>query len=92
MSSFEEAIEAYYEAKKTYTKILDEAFENRAAQEKLSQYGHPTRDSKETKQPAQEEQDLHQSSMADETRLIAMELEAARLGKGKEKEEPVGKK
>ena len=96
MPSLEEQVDAYYEAKKSYTELLNQALETRKSREKSSQHGLADKESEETKQPAQEEPPTPQTSMADEIRSIIKEMDAASLGKGKEKEKekqgPVGKK
>ncbi len=92
MPSLEEDVDAYYEAKKSYTEVLKKALEIRTSREETSQHGLTAKEPEETKQPAQEEPPNPQSSMSDEIRSIIKEMEAASLGKGKEKEEPIGKK
>ena len=92
MPSLEEEIDAYYEAKKSYTEVLMKALEIRKSHEEASEHSHTADESEETKQPAQEEPPTSQSSIGDEIRSIIKEMDAASLGKGKEKEGPVGKK
>ena len=94
MPSLEEQVDAYYEAKKKYTELLHQALEIRKSREETSQHGLAAKEPEETKQPAQEEPPTSQTSMADEIRSIIKEMDAASLGKGKEKEKqgPVGKK
>ena len=92
MPSLEEDIDAYYEAKKSYTEVLMKALEIRKSREEASEHSHTTKEPEETKQSAQEEPPTPQSSMGDEIRSIIKDMDAASLGKGKEKEGPVGKK
>lgn len=96
MPSLEEEVDAYYEAKKSYTALLNQALEARKSREESSQHGLADKEPEETKQPAQEEPSTPQTSMADEIRSIIREMDAASLGKGKEKEKgkegPTGKK
>ena len=94
MPSLEEEIDAYYEAKKTYTEVLMKALEIRKSHEEASEHSHTAKEPEETKQPAQEEPPTPQSSMGDEIISIIKEMDAASLGRGKEKEKggPVGKK
>ena len=96
MPSLEEEVDAYYEAKKSYTEILNQALEIRKSREETSQHGLAVKEPEETKQAAKEDPPTRQTSMADEIRSIIKEMDAASLGKGKEKEKdkqgPVGKK
>lgn len=94
MPSLEEDIDAYYEAKKSYTEVLMKALEIRKSREEASEHGLTAKETEETKQPAQEEPPTPQSSMGDEIRSIIKEMDAVSLGKGKEKEKegPIGKK
>lgn len=98
MPSLEEEVEAYYEAKKSYTELLNQALEIRKSREEkeTSQHGLAAKEPEDTKQPAQEEPPTPRTSMADEIRSIIEEMDAASLGKGKEKEKekegPIGKK
>lgn len=92
MPSMEEEIDAYYEAKKSYTEVLMEALEIRKSREEASEHGLAAKEPQETKQPVQEELPTPQSSMADEIRSIIKEMDAVHLGKGKQKEGSIGKK
>ena len=95
MPSLEEEVDAYYEAKKSYTELLNQALEIRKSREETSQHGVAAKEPEETKQTAPEEPPT-QTSMADEIRSIIREMDAASLGKGKEKEKEneraIGKK
>ena len=92
MSSLEEEIDAYYEAKKSYTEVLMKALEIRKSREEASEHSPTAKEPEETKQPAQEEPPTPQSSMGDEIRSIIKEMDAVSLGKGKGKERAIGKK
>ena len=96
MPSLEEDIDAYYEAKKSYTEVLMKALEIRKSREEAAEHDLTAKESEETKQPAQEKPPTPQSSMGDEIRSIIKEMDAVSLGKGKgkgkEKEGPIGKK
>ena len=92
MPSLEEEIDAYYEAKKSYTEVVMKALEIRKSREEASEHSLTAKEHGETKQPPQEEPPNPQSSMGDEIRSIIKEMDAASLGKGKEKERPIGKK
>ena len=92
MPSFEEDIDAYYEAKKSYTEVLMKTLEIRKSREEASERDLTAKKPEGTKQPIQEEPPTPQSSMGEEIRSIIKEMDAASLGKGKEKEGPTGKK
>ena len=94
MPSLEKEVDAYYEAKKSYTELLHQALESRKSREETSQHGLAAKEPEETEQPTQDEPPTPQISMADELRSIIKDMDAASLGKGKEKEKagPVGKK
>ena len=98
MPSLEKEIDAYYEAKKSYTELLHQALESRKSREEISQHGLAAKEPEGTEQPAQDEPPTPQTSMADELRSIIKEMDAASFGKGKGKEKekekagPVGKK